>query len=81
MLRRVLDNLIKNAVDAIGAGPGEITIETELPRAGRISIAVGDSGAGVPDGVDVFKLFETTKADGTGIGLAVATQIVAAHGA
>jgi len=80
MLRRVLDNLIKNAVDAIGAGPGEITIETELPRAGRISIAVGDSGAGVPDGVDVFKLFETTKADGTGIGLAVATQIVAAHG-
>ncbi len=80
MLHRVLDNLIKNAVEAIAAGPGEITIETALPRAGRISIAVGDSGAGVPDGVDVFKLFETTKADGTGIGLAVAKQIVAAHG-
>jgi C4-dicarboxylate-specific signal transduction histidine kinase len=72
MLRRVLDNLIKNAVDAIGAGPGEITIETEASRAGRISIAVGDSGR-VPDGVDVFQTFETTKADGTGIGLAVAT--------
>jgi signal transduction histidine kinase len=34
----------------------------------------------VPDGVDVFKLFETTKTEGTGIGLAVAKQIVAAHG-
>jgi signal transduction histidine kinase len=41
---------------------------------------VDDNGSGIPEGVDVFKLFETTKPHGTGIGLAVARQLIAAHG-
>jgi two-component system sensor kinase FixL len=41
---------------------------------------VSDDGPGVPDGVDVFKLFETTKPFGTGIGLPVSKEIVQAHG-
>lgn len=80
MLRRVLDNLIKNALEAIGDRAGDVTIHTDILQPGRISIAVSDSGSGVPAGVDVFRLFETTKADGTGIGLAVARQIITAHG-
>jgi PAS domain S-box-containing protein len=80
MLRRVLDNLIKNAIDAIGDGPGEVIIDSRISNSGRISIVVEDSGCGVPEDVDVFKLFETTKPEGTGIGLAVAKQIIASHG-
>jgi two-component system sensor kinase FixL len=80
MLRRVLDNLIKNAIEAVGQGPGDVIITATIPSPGKICITVEDSGPGVPEGLDVFKLFETTKPHGTGIGLAVATQLITAHG-
>lgn len=80
MLRRVLDNLLKNAMEALDRQPGEVVVTAMIPSPGRIRIVVEDSGPGVPEGIDVFRLFETTKPEGTGIGLAVARQIVAAHG-
>lgn len=80
MLRRVLDNVIKNAIEAIGEGPGEVTLSVYTPHLGTVRIAVEDSGAGIPAGLEVFKLFETSKPGGTGIGLAVAKQWVTAHG-
>jgi signal transduction histidine kinase len=45
-----------------------------------VRISVQDSGPGFPPTVQGFKLFETTKPQGTGLGLAVARQIVLAHG-
>jgi PAS domain S-box-containing protein len=79
-LKRVFENLVKNALDAIGTGPGHVRVTITKPNADVVQIAVTDDGPGVATDVDVFRLFETTKPLGTGIGLAVAKQIVVAHG-
>jgi PAS domain S-box-containing protein len=79
-LRRVLDNLVKNALEAIDQGPGLVILAARPLGASEILISVQDSGPGLPKGIDVFAAFETTKTNGTGLGLAIARQFVEAHG-
>lgn len=79
-LRRVLDNLVKNAVDAIGKDAGAVTIRVSEPAADKVRISVEDSGPGIPQDLEVFRLFETTKPDGSGLGLPIVRQIIMAHG-
>jgi signal transduction histidine kinase len=50
------------------------------PSADRIRIVVEDDGPGVPAGMNVFGMFETTKPYGTGLGLPICQEIVRAHG-
>lgn len=78
-LRRVLDNLVKNAVEAIDQGPGRVAVEVRRADE-RIRFTVSDDGPGVPERVEMFKLFETTKRNGSGLGLSISKQIVLAHG-
>lgn len=80
-LRQALDDLVKNALEAIEHGPGQVHIAvSEGSSQGKVRLVVRDSGPGVRPGVDPFALFETTKPNGTGLGLPTVRQIVEAHG-
>lgn len=79
-LRQVLLNLCLNAVQAADA-PGEISIHAST--AGQSAcVEVRDQGPGISDEIQahLFEPFYTTKSDGTGLGLAVARQIIDSHG-
>ena len=79
-IRRALDNLVKNAVEAMPNG-GTLTIRTEK-HPEDVTLAVSDTGPGIPRAEKdlIFKPFHTTKKTGTGLGLTSAKQAVEAHG-
>jgi nitrogen fixation/metabolism regulation signal transduction histidine kinase len=92
MLRRVLVNLVRNAVQAIrdsksGKGAdaeeaqGHVVVSARVDGEGA-AILVEDDGPGIPvDRRDrVFDPYFTTKMDGTGLGLAIVKKIVVEHG-
>jgi nitrogen fixation/metabolism regulation signal transduction histidine kinase len=84
-LRQVLHNLLQNAEDATEGRPvREVTIRTQWNEAGkRVRLIVQDTGSGFPDHIlkRAFEPYVTTKAKGTGLGLAVVKKIADEHGA
>ena len=76
-LQQVIINIIFNAVEAIGKKEGEITIQTyisgrdRLPSHEMYNIYIKDTGPGIPEEFieKLFQPFQTTKEDGTGLGL------------
>ena len=84
-LRRVLTNLVMNALEAMReAGTASPTVRLAASEAdGRVRLTVRDNGPGIPDAIaaTAFEAFVTHGKDfGTGLGLAIARQIVEAHG-
>jgi signal transduction histidine kinase len=79
-LGEALDNLLRNAIEASPEG-GTVTLDAGADGKG-VAIVVADEGAGIPGDAlpRIFDLYFTTKAEGTGIGLAVAQQVVSSHG-
>lgn len=78
-LTQVLLNLVKNAMEAMGEAGGVVGLRVRDDGV-HVVIEVTDNGPGIPEGIDVFEPFLTTKREGTGLGLPVARQIVAGHG-
>ncbi len=79
VLRRILENLVTNACDALDGRGGTITITTAGAAGGGAEITVADTGTGMTrDQLNrAFDDFFTTKAGGTGLGLSIVRRLVA----
>jgi signal transduction histidine kinase len=79
--RRILENLVANAVDSLESKPGRITISTaSIQRDGEpaVRMTVADTGRGMTteEAGKIFNDFYTTKEGGTGLGLSIVRRLV-----
>ena len=80
-LRRILENLIANAVDSLVEGRGTVTVSTERLEATEelgVRVTVADTGCGMSEAetATIFTDFYTTKPAGTGLGLSIVRRLV-----
>ena len=81
-IRRVIINLVDNAIEAMNRS-GVITLETHHdPSASLVRLIVTDDGPGIPaaEREKLFMPYYSTKRRGSGLGLAIVRRIVAEHG-
>lgn len=82
-LQIALNNLLRNAIEALAEtgpeNPRKILVELRSGR-GQIELVVGDSGPGFPENEAGTQLFQSTKPQGTGLGLFIARTAAENHG-
>jgi two-component system, NtrC family, nitrogen regulation sensor histidine kinase NtrY len=80
-MEQMLINLLRNAVEAAlttRAGKPRVQVGWQVD-AGKVIIGIEDNGPGIANDSNLFVPFYTTKSGGSGVGLALARQIVEAH--
>ena len=84
LLQQVILNLVKNAIEAMGAVPTTIkALRLVNPRRNSVvSLSVQDTGPGInlENGTHLFDPFFTTKSSGMGLGLSISRKIIRDHG-
>lgn len=82
LIRQVLINIVKNAVQAIGKADGRIHVKAVVSPDDRVMVYVCNDGPVIPWNVaeEIFTPFFTTKTDGNGIGLSLSRQIMKLSG-
>ncbi len=83
-LRQVFSNIIDNAIDAMESKPAGRQLGLEIRTSamtGTATVIIRDNGCGIPEDklTKIFNPFYTSKANGTGLGMAVARKVVEAH--
>jgi signal transduction histidine kinase len=80
-LQQVLMNLMLNGMEAMSERGGELKMSTRC-EGGEVMVSVSDTGVGIPAEKveEIFNAFVTTKAGGTGMGLAISGTIIESHG-
>lgn len=81
LLITALENLVRNAVEAMEDEGGTVTLKGVLDERGRIVLSVQDDGPGMDARTreQAEEAFFTTKAQGSGLGLAYARRVAEAH--
>ncbi len=80
LLQQACTNLVTNAMQAMPKG-GTVTLATRRGPDGAVEVRVSDEGVGIaPEDLDkIFRLYYTTKPNGSGIGLSLVYRIVQMH--
>ncbi|MGR3837478.1 MAG: sensor histidine kinase, partial [Cognatishimia sp.] len=81
-IAQVLINLIRNAIEAIAMADSdvrEVVVHAET-EGDKFLVKVQDSGPGIPEGVKLFKQFQTSKEGGMGLGLSISRSIIENNG-
>ncbi|QTD45513.1 sensor histidine kinase [Ottowia testudinis] len=84
MLQQVMVNLLRNAIEALGATPAgqrQLAIASRIDDAGQLEITIADTGCGIGEegAAQLFMPFYSTKPNGMGIGLNICRSLIELH--